>query len=54
MLEEHIWGTRYALESNIVEVTVSRLRKKMEDVGIYNFIITRHGLGYIVQERGLL
>ncbi len=50
MVEEHVWGTRYEQESNIIEVTLSRLRKKIENAGVPNFIKTRHGLGYVIDD----
>lgn len=50
MLEEHIWGSRYGHMGNIVEVTISRLRRKLDKVGVGNFITTRHGLGYVVED----
>lgn len=54
MLEEHIWGSRYEHESNIIEVTISRLRKKLEKVGETDFITTRHGFGYTIEDNSIL
>ncbi len=49
MLEEHVWGCFHLRNSNVVEVTVSRLRKKLHMPGSTNLIETRRGVGYVMR-----
>lgn len=35
-------------ESNVIEVFISALRKKLREVGIEDLIVTRRGLGYLI------
>jgi two-component system, OmpR family, response regulator protein BraR/BceR len=37
------------VEENTLNVNVTRLRKKLESIGLNNFIKTKKGLGYIVE-----
>ena len=47
---EKIWETDNFIDENALNVNVSRLRRKLEDAGLQNFIQTKFGLGYIVEE----
>ena len=49
-LMEKIWETDNFIDENALNVNVSRLRRKLEDAGLQNFIQTKFGLGYIVEE----
>lgn len=51
MLEEHVWGHFYLRNSNVIEVTMSRLRKKLNLPGLSDFIITRRGIGYVIEDK---
>lgn len=46
---EYLWQTESFIDDNTLTVNVTRLRKKLEDIGIVNFIKTKKGLGYIVE-----
>ena len=46
-LLEHVWGYKYYGDVRTVDVTVRRLREKLEDnPGEPDFVITKRGLGY--------
>lgn len=45
-LMEYLWKTDYYVDENALSVNVNRLRKKLESIGIVNFIQTKKGLGY--------
>ena len=44
-----LWQDDNYVEENTLTVNVTRLRKKLEDFGIDNFIKTKVGLGYIIE-----
>jgi DNA-binding response OmpR family regulator len=44
-LSEHVWDDRYDPASNVIDVYVNRLRRKL-DAGGASFIRTRRGAGY--------
>lgn len=44
-----LWETDSYIDDNTLSVNMSRLRKKLEDVGLYGFIITKKGIGYMVE-----
>jgi two-component system response regulator PhoP len=46
MLTEHIYDQDFDLDSNVIEVFIRRLRKKLDPNNSYNFIETHRGLGY--------
>ncbi|KHS57623.1 XRE family transcriptional regulator [Terrisporobacter othiniensis] len=47
-LMEYLWSTDYFVDDSTLTVNVTRLRKKLEEIGIENVIETRRGLGYIM------
>ena len=47
-LMTRLWQMDSYVEENTLTVNVTRLRKKLEDVGLHDFIATRIGAGYIV------
>ena len=49
MLMSKLWETDIFIDENTLSVNVARLRKKLENIGLLNFIITRKGLGYMVK-----
>ena len=48
-LMERLWQTDSYVDENTLTVNVARLRKKLDAVGLTDFIITKKGLGYLVQ-----
>lgn len=49
-LMNYLWSTDFFIDDNTLSVNVTRLRKKIESIGIENAIETRRGLGYIMNE----
>ena len=47
LLMEYLWSTDYFVDDSTLTVNITRLRKKLEEIGIENVIETRRGLGYI-------
>jgi two-component system response regulator PhoP len=45
-LTEHIYDQDFDLDSNVIEVFIRRLRKKLDPDSQYNFIETKRGQGY--------
>lgn len=45
-IEEHVWNYQYASESNLVEVYVGRIRRKLITAGLGDPITTIRGGGY--------
>ena len=49
MLAEHVWGLDFDPESNIVDVYVGYLRRKVDGPGDKRFIHTVRGAGYVLR-----
>lgn len=47
-LMEYLWSSEFYADDNTLSVNMTRLRKKLEEVGMNNPIETRRGLGYIM------
>lgn len=47
-LMDALWQSDLFLDDNTLSVNVTRLRKKIEEIGLSNIIETRRGLGYIM------
>lgn len=47
-LIEYLWKSDYFVDDSTLSVNITRLRKKLESIGIKNAIETRRGLGYIM------
>ena len=43
-----LWESDSFVDDNTLTVNITRLRKKLESVGLHDFIITRKGLGYMI------
>lgn len=43
-----LWETDSYVDDNTLTVNVTRLRKKLEDAGLSDFITTKKGIGYLV------
>lgn len=48
-LMERLWETDCFVDENTLTVNVNRLRKKLEGIGLIDFIKTKFGVGYIVE-----
>ena len=46
---EYLWKSDWFVDDSTLTVNITRLRKKLEEIGIENLIETRRGLGYIIQ-----
>lgn len=44
-----LWETDCYVDENTLTVNVTRLRRKLEEVGLAGFIVTKKGIGYLVQ-----
>ena len=45
----HLWNNENFIDDNTLTVNVTRIRKKLLDIGIDNFIITKKNSGYMVE-----
>ncbi|MHC9540172.1 MAG: response regulator [Vulcanimicrobiota bacterium] len=53
VLLDHVWGYDYYGDSRIVNVTIARLREKIEkDPSNPRYIVTHRGVGYMFQDPG--
>ncbi|MCP3962640.1 MAG: response regulator transcription factor [bacterium] len=49
-IAEHAWDDSYTAETNVIDVFVGRLRRKIREAGGRNLIQTVKGLGYVLRE----
>jgi len=49
LLMQRLWETDSFVDENTLTVNVNRLRKKLEAAGLFEFIRTRFGVGYLVE-----
>ena len=47
-LMEKLWDDDCFVDENTLNVNVNRLRKKLENAGLSDFITTKKGQGYII------
>lgn len=47
-LMEALWKTDCYVDENTLSVNVNRLRRKLEVIGVYDYIQTRKGAGYLI------
>lgn len=47
---EHVWDRHFDSDTNLVDVYVQRLRKKLEENGGKRLIFTRRGMGYVMRD----
>lgn len=45
-----LWDNDSFIDDNTLTVNVNRLRKRLEDMGLEDFIITKKGMGYLVHD----
>lgn len=50
-LWEHVYDFEAEPNSNVIDVYVGQLRKKLEEGGLSRLIHTRRGVGYVLEER---
>lgn len=48
-LMEQLWETDSFVDENTLSVNVNRLRKKLDAAGLENFIVTKFGVGYLIE-----
>lgn len=48
-LMERLWQTDSFVDENTLSVNVGRLRKKLEQAGLNDFITTKFGVGYLIE-----
>lgn len=46
---KRLWESDEFIDDNTLTVNVTRLRKKLEDLGVKDFIRTKKGIGYIIE-----
>jgi two-component system response regulator protein BraR/BceR len=49
-LMKRLWEDDSFVDDNTLTVNVTRLRKKLEEAGLSNFILTKKGIGYLVED----
>ncbi|QIK69772.1 response regulator transcription factor [Erysipelothrix sp. HDW6C] len=49
-LMQYLWNTDWFVDDNTLTVNINRLRKKLEEIGIDDFIETKRGMGYTINE----
>lgn len=45
---ERLWESESFIDDNTLTVNMTRLRRKLEDMGLTDFIVTKKGLGYMM------
>lgn len=48
-LIEYLWESESFIDENTLSVNVNRLRKRLDSAGLDNFITTKFGVGYIIE-----
>lgn len=49
---KRLWDNECFADDNTLTVNMTRIRKKLEAAGMGNFIVTKKGIGYGLEERG--
>jgi DNA-binding response OmpR family regulator len=47
-IAEHVWDSTYEAQSNVIDVCIQRLRRKIDRPGMPSSIVTRRGEGYML------
>ena len=45
----HLWENDSYVDENTLTVNITRLRKKLETIGLCDLILTKKGIGYLVE-----
>lgn len=48
-LMEQLWESDSFVDENTLSVNVNRLRKRLDGAGLENFIVTKFGVGYLIE-----
>jgi two-component system copper resistance phosphate regulon response regulator CusR len=48
VIAEHVWDNAYEPLSNVIDVYIQRLRRKIERPGTRALLLTRRGEGYML------
>lgn len=46
---ERLWESDEFIDDNTLTVNITRLRRKLESIGVGNFIMTKKGIGYLIE-----
>ena len=46
---ERLWETDSFVDENTLTVNMARLRRKLEGIGLKDFVRTKKGMGYLVE-----
>ncbi len=46
-----LWDDDSFIDDNTLTVNINRLRKKLEEIGLEHWIVTKKGIGYVLEER---
>jgi len=49
-ISEQVWGINFDSDTNIVDVAIRRLRRKVDDPFAVKLIRTIRGVGYVLEE----
>ncbi len=50
VMMHHLWDGDCFVDDNTLAVNMTRLRKKLDDAGLQDFITTKKGIGYLLKE----
>lgn len=45
---DYLWDTNKFIDDNTLTVNITRLRRKLEEIGLVDVIETRRGQGYLL------
>ena len=48
-LMQRLWESDTFIDDNTLTVNVTRIRRKLEEIGLYEFIKTKKGVGYLIE-----
>ena len=48
---EYLWDNQVFIDDNTLSVNMTRIRSKLEEIGVEGFIETRRGMGYQYDDR---
>ena len=46
---QRLWESDTFIDDNTLTVNVTRIRRKLEEIGLYEFIKTKKGIGYLIE-----
>lgn len=49
---DRLWQSEQFIDDNTLTVNIARLRKKLEGIGLADFIVTKKGIGYMIRLDG--